>query len=140
MHCTGHSVPKTASSIKTVYDFYGQYLLPPSIDDTTTGNLNSDSGNEGTLNLSVSRIGTNLQLQFSIHETTNLYISLFDFSGKALYSNLTSNFEVGTHQLMIPLAQLQTSNNALLLNVHTGPNQQTLKLMFSNVTYVDNRH
>ena len=137
---TGHAVPKTASSIKTVYDFYEQYLTPPSIVDSTTGVLSPDAGNESTLNLSVSRAGNNLQLQFSLTEPAIVHFTLCDLNGKSLYKNSTPALHTGIYQFMIPLAHLQTDTQTVLVNVYAGQNLQTLKLLISNVTNVVNIH
>jgi hypothetical protein len=125
---TGHSVPKTAASLKTVYDFYGQYLTPPSLDDSTTGVFSPVSGTVGALNLSVSRFGKSLQLQFSLNEPAIVHFALYELNGKSIYKNSTPTLVAGTHQLMIPLSQLQADTQTILVNVHTGNEQQSFKL------------
>ncbi|MDD3431780.1 MAG: hypothetical protein PHF38_07105 [Bacteroidales bacterium] len=83
----GHSVPKDSASLSKLYDFFDQYLAPPSlVEDTTQNRLLSVESKQLSLLLSYNAFGEELSLRFNLKQAAQVQIQLFDMAGMLVFS------------------------------------------------------
>ncbi|MHB9141328.1 MAG: T9SS type A sorting domain-containing protein [Paludibacter sp.] len=101
---TGHAVPQTAASLSTVYNFFSQYLTPPSV---KTG-IDEVPGVNTEMELSSSpNPATNeVHLIFSLSKAGKVQIALCNLSGIEIYKTEKVFASVGTQNETIHLDKL----------------------------------
>ncbi|MFA5047188.1 MAG: T9SS type A sorting domain-containing protein [Paludibacter sp.] len=101
---TGHAVPQTAASLSTVYNFFSQYLTPPSV---KTG-IDEVPGVNTEMQLSSSpNPATNeVHLIFSLPKAGKVQIALCNLSGIEIYKTEKVFASVGTQNETIHLDKL----------------------------------
>ncbi|WP_291125137.1 T9SS type A sorting domain-containing protein [Flavobacterium sp. UBA6031] len=101
---TGHAVPQTVASLSTVYNFFNQYLTPPSV---KTG-IDEVPGFNTEIQLSSSpNPATNeVNLIFSLPRAGKVQIALCNLSGIAIFKTEKVYDSVGQHNETIHLNRL----------------------------------
>ena len=84
-YSSGHAVPQTAGSLATVYNFFNQYLTPPSV-LTKLENPVQISESDIQLSVSPNPASEKLQLKYSISAPGRVSIALYNLSGIKLYN------------------------------------------------------
>ena len=119
---TGHSVPKTSSSLKSTYDFFNHYLNPPDVSRQVTTQLPSTTSK---LQISATSSDRSITIQFGLEQAETVTILVFDTSGKELYRVSRWYPNTGIHLSELPVAP---SKNGNLIQLVTNHYRETLKI------------
>lgn len=103
----GHSVPKDSASLGQLYDFFDQYLNPPSLsEDTTQNKLAVVESRQLPLLLSYNPAREELLIRFSLSQATEIQIQVFDLTGLLVFSTAKKMAEPGIQTEIISLHRL----------------------------------
>lgn len=123
---TGHAVPQTSTPLSVMYNFFKQYLTPPSV---TTQLDNSISDSEA--NLTVFQNSDELNISFVISKPCKALVELSDLSGKTLYKNEKLYSAAGKQSEIINTNSLHLSQGIYLIKISTD-NCRDLKKFIKN--------
>lgn len=127
-YSTGHAVPQTAAPLTTMYDFFKQYLTPPSI---TTEIYSSNKWNSKNLSLRIlsEGDGDKLKFQFYLPKMGKSRIVLYNQLGSVLYAIEKQYNTVGVQSETIRFAEIIFPQGVYYLSVHSEEAQATTKFI-----------
>lgn len=128
---TGHAVPQKESDLNTLYEFFIQYLAPPSVEVDDTGVLQDKSSGNLLLQLSPNPASEEVMVSFYIRKACTVKFTLCNLSGTTIYSTEQQFYSSGQQHKSINLSALNLAKEIYYLNVKAGPNSQTHKLLIS---------
>lgn len=129
---SGHSVPKDTASLLELYQFFDQYLSPPSlILDTTQTDLSFAVMQELPLVLSLNTLNKELLLSFSLSGASEVQILLYDMAGMLLFSTVKACERVGVQTARIHLDKLRLQQGVYHVKVLGGGRIGTEKFVLA---------
>jgi hypothetical protein len=123
---TGHAVPQTSAPLATVYNFFNQYLTPPSV---TTGTDNPVQGIDIPLALSPDPATDKVELTFKLTVAGNAQIVLCNLSGIVLYKTEKCYGNAGQQNETLYLNSLNLPQGIYFVKVVTDGMQGVKKLL-----------
>lgn len=128
---SGHSVPKDSASLKRVYDFFDQYLTPPSVQvDTTQNKLSKVDLNRRPLLLSYNAFGEELSLRCHLTQAALVQIQLYDIAGKLVFSKAAQADQAGWYTASILLNNLGMQQGVYYVRLKAGELNTAQKFIF----------
>ena len=128
---SGHSVPKDSASLKKLYDFFDQYLTPPSLDeDTTQSSLSAVKNKQLPLMLSYNSSREELSVRFSLAQAAQVEIQLFDMAGMLVFSTEKKAREAGLCTELINLNKLGLQQGIYHVRLRAGGLNTVGKFVF----------
>jgi hypothetical protein len=128
---SGHSVPKDSASLKKLYDFFDQYLTPPSLDeDTTQSSLSAVKNKQLPLMLSYNSSREELSVRFSLTQAAQVEIQLFDMAGMLVFSTEKKAREAGLCTELINLNKLGLQQGIYHVRLRAGGLNTVGKFVF----------
>lgn len=128
---SGHSVPKDSASLKKLYDFFDQYLTPPSLDeDTTQSSLSAVESKQLPLMLSYNSSREELSVRFSLAQAAQVEIQLFDMAGMLVFSTEKKAREAGLCTELINLNKLGLQQGIYHVRLRAGGLNTVGKFVF----------
>jgi len=125
---TGHAVPQTSVPLTTVYNFFNQYLTPPSV-VTGIDNPVQLVTNGMQLALSPNPATDKLQLTFNLTEGGKAQIVLYNLSGIVIYKIETPFNQPGLQSETIQLDKLNLPQGIYFVKVVNNNMQGIQKFM-----------
>lgn len=125
---SGHAVPQTAGSLATVYNFFNQYLTPPSV-LTKLENPPQNSDSDMQLSVSPNPATEKLQLKYNISAPGRVNIALYNLSGIKLYSTENQTKNTGIQTETICFENLNLSAGIYYIKVLSGGMQRIQKFL-----------
>ena len=125
---TGHAVPQTSAPLTTVYNFFNQYLTPPSV---VTG-LNDPvqlSVPDIQLDVSPNPVLNQVQLTFSLAAAGKVNICVSNLSGILLYKSEKQYDNTGLQQETIQIDKLSLPQGIYFVKVGNSGMQGMKKFM-----------
>ena len=123
---TGHAVPQTSASLTTVYNFFSQYLTPPSV---LTGIENQVQNNVLSLTLSPNPVTADLTLKFNVPTVGKLQIALYNLAGIELFKSEKQVDNTGLQTETIHLDNMNLSQSIYYVKVQTNEMQGIQKFL-----------
>jgi hypothetical protein len=111
---TAHAVPKTAAPLTTLYNFFKEYLTPPSV---TTGLSRPIQLDDLQVSISPNPATDKLHLSFNITEASNVKIELYNLSGIVLYRTEKKLDNIGYKNETIELDKLNLPQGIYFVKV-----------------------
>ncbi len=125
---TGHAVPQTSAPLATVYNFFNTYLTPPNV--TTGIEPVQSSLLELQLALFPNPTTDQVQLTFSLPESGNTLISLYNLSGIVIYK-AEKQSNAGQQVETLHLAELNLPKGIYFVKVISNGMQGIKKVVYS---------
>ena len=117
---TGHSVPQTDTSLTKLYNFFKQYLNPPSVNDNSTetgAKLRRSENKEMSLTLSPNPVTDEIQIDFNLTKAGKAQFFLCDLSGSVLYKVEADYDLVGQQRKALSINKLNLSQGTYCIKV-----------------------
>jgi hypothetical protein len=127
---TGHAVPQTSSSLTTLYNFFNQYLTPPSV-LTEVNEVRITETN--SLNLSITSDKENIHLKFNLYKASKVQITLYDLSGIAICTTQNKYNKLGIQYETLNLKGLNLPSGIYFVKIMTEDAQELKKVFKQNV-------
>lgn len=122
---TGHSVPQTDVPLTQMYNFFSQYLTPPSI-YTGLEAVNLESENPFTL--SVNYENNKLNLRYKLNNAGKTCIIIYNLSGIELYKSEKTN-DIETQSITLDLSDLNLGSGMYFVKVYSSGLQSTKRFV-----------
>lgn len=126
---SGHSVPQEENDLSKLYDFFKQYLTPPSVEDNSTGTPTNAVENGNTISLSPNPATDKLNISFNLEKASTVQFSLCNLSGVVVYKTKVMYNYAGQHNQYVNLGTLNLSQGIYYVNVIRNGVINTDKLM-----------
>lgn len=122
---TAHAVPTTAAPLNTMYQFFKNYLTPPSV-DLTTG-IGSVAATDFSLRVTPNPATDYINLQFELKSAATISVELCDLRGTVLYHSGQHYASAGNQTERINLSNKGIADGIYLLKMTDGHSQQLCK-------------
>ncbi len=114
----GHAVPKTNTSLSSLYTFFNQYLTPPNV---ATGLIPlTQKEADFQLTLSPNPVKSSALLSFQLANSGNVKIEICNLTGMALYSIDRTYTQAGQQSETILINDLNLPNGVYFLKVNVN--------------------
>ena len=114
---TGHAVPQTNAPLTTIYNFFNQYLTPPSV---TTGIKTPLKSTDLMIALSPNPANDVVHLTFNQTNSGKVQIELCNLSGVILYKTEKQDNQIGLQDETIQLDKLNLPQGIYFIKVNTN--------------------
>jgi len=112
----GHAVPQTSASLNTVYNFFNQYLTPPSVITGINEQVQTFT-NDMQLALSPNSVTGEVLLTFNLTAAGKVKIILYNLSGIKLYNTEKQYVNVGLQRESLHLDELNLPQGIYFVQV-----------------------
>lgn len=135
---SGHAVPQTHDALQKLYDFFTEYLSPPSLkikNDTTSTKVTppfenkSEASSGMKLSVFPNPVHNVLQVQFTTTAPGLVQISILNMNGTLLSSTSTYLSTVGVNRESIQMTGLNLNQGPFLVTVILNGEQRTRKFI-----------
>ncbi len=124
---SGHSVPQTGVPLTTMYNFFKQYLLPPSV-VTGMPESNISAKSEGlALNVLPGATANELKIRFNLPNSAKCSLSLYNGLGMALYQFEKQYESAGIKNEDIRIPGQNLPNGVYFINLLSDGVHETVK-------------